>query len=115
MIENRHIITTEQAETMMHYLNEFDKLKVSNKRVEFYYTALTPHDVYVKYTYSNLLEDNSILSTYEIKCIDRLGDVRDCMEQFKSIQEQMKFQEDFIEIILDEKNLKIVKMKDYVV
>ncbi len=106
----KYKITEKQIKKMIEFGKNFSDIpNQKNAEYSFYYTNLTPKDVYVRYNSYFLCEDGSIGSISEIQCIDGNGEMRDCAEQFKTVQEKMLFINDFIELTLDD--MEVVKFK----
>ncbi len=74
----------------------------------FLYNLNTPKDIYVKYTSYGVNGSNSIGSELTILCISEDGKLRDCYEQFSSVNEKMAFASDFIEIELDKQGKMVI-------
>ena len=95
-------ITDKQLQAMQDYLSGFvfvDKQK--RQDLKLFYSALTPNDIYVKYTSYSLLDDNGIESTFKILCIKPDGSNQNCIEQFDNIKQKMEFESNLIEVDLD--------------
>lgn len=107
---SKYKITEKQIRQMIDFGNSFQRHKEQPKKdYTFYYTHLTPKDVYVKYTTYYLHDDGSIGSENVIQCIDSEGVMRDCAEQFKTVKDKMNFMSDFIELTIDD--MEVVKFK----
>jgi hypothetical protein len=101
-MENIAKITNEQIEAMQDYLSGFAFAnKKKREDLKLFYSALTPNDIYVKYTSYGLLPDNGIESIYKILCIKPNGEKKDCLEQFENINQRLEFESNLIEIDLD--------------
>lgn len=99
----KYKITEKQLKKMIEFGESFPKYKVQpKKQYRFYYTNLTPEDVYVSYESYFMEDDGSIGSESHIKCIDSLGIMRDCMEQFESLKDRMNFTSSMIELFIDD-------------
>tara|TARA_R110001592_G_scaffold192794_7_gene439691 strand:+ start:3288 stop:3617 length:330 start_codon:yes stop_codon:yes gene_type:complete len=106
----KYKITEIQLKKMIDFGKSFPQYQVQPKKdYTFYYTHLTPEDVYVKYQSYFLTDDNSFGSEIEIQCINKEGEMRDCMEQFKTYEDKMQFTSDFIELYIDD--LEVVRFK----
>ncbi len=106
----KYKITKKQIKAMIDFGESFPKYDIQPKKdYTFYYTHLTPEDIYVKYQSYFVTDDNSFGSEVEIQCIDKDGKMRDCMEQFETYQDQMQFITDFIELYIDD--LEVVRFK----
>ncbi len=99
----KYRITEKQLKKMIEFGESFPKYKGQpKKQYRFYYTNLTPEDVYVSYESYFMEDDGSIGSESHIKCIDSLGIMRDCMEQFESFKDRMNFTSSMIELFIDD-------------
>ena len=102
--------TPQQIQALLDYLSG-KKFKSGQPKqdIQFLYNPNTPKDIYVKYTNYSLLDDNSISSELEVKCVNPDGSVSNCYEQFTNLAERMAFASDFIEIDIDEKGKMEIK------
>jgi len=101
-MKNTAKITDQQLEAMQNYLSGFvfvDKKK--RQDLKLLYSALTPQDIYVKYTSFELLGDNGIQSTFKILCIKPDGSNQNCVDQFDNINQKMEFESNLVEVDLD--------------
>ena len=101
-MKNNVRITREQIKSMHDHLsgNAFANKK-AKADLKLYYNALTPKDIYVKYTAYSLQPDNGIESIVKVHCIQPNGSISNCADQFENLNQRMEFEYNFIEIDLD--------------
>ena len=101
-MKNNVRITREQIKTMHDHLSgmAFPNKQQKND-LKLYYSALTPKDIYVKYTAYSLQPDNSIDSELKVHCIKPDGSKMNCIDQFDDLRQRMQFETTFVEVDLD--------------
>jgi hypothetical protein len=104
-MKNNVKITREQLKAMYDHISGLafpDKRQ--KKDLKLYYSALTPNDIYVKFTAYSLQPDNSIDSELKVYCIKPNGSKMNCIEQFDDLRQRMQFETSFVEVDLDANN-----------
>ena len=110
MEKTKYKITEAQIRKMIDFGISFDRYENQPvKDYTFYYSHLTPEDIYVKYVSYYMHNDGSIGTDTDIQCIDKEGKMRDCVDQFKTVQEKLYFFNDFVELTIDD--MELVKFK----
>lgn len=99
-----HKVTYEQLEVLKQYLEQVSQQKGDLTKVKFMYTALSPENIYVKYVDFKLLEDNSILSKEEVKCVQKNGVISDCLNNFENLNQRLQFLSELVEVDFDANN-----------
>lgn len=95
-------ITKEQLMKMHQYLSEIKPPNKGQKNdLKFYYSALTPKHIYVRYVSYSLNGDNSINSNINLIRISENGDVLDMLDQLVDFKQILDFQSYLIEVDLD--------------
>ena len=101
-MKNNVRITREQIKAMHDHISGIafaDKRQKND--LKLYYNALTPKDIYVKFTAYSLQPDNSIDSELKVHCIKPNGSISNCADQFENLKQRMEFESNFIEVDLD--------------
>jgi hypothetical protein len=93
----------EQIQAMLDFLNANRQDSSKYEKLKFLYNANTPKDIYAKYVSYELMDDNGIASNLQVVCVHPDGSTSDCYAQFDNLRQQMAFNEDFVEIDLDNK------------
>lgn len=99
-MRNQASITAVQLQSLQQILQNLGDSK-AKRELKFMYTALTPNKVYAKYTSYEVMDDNSILSKEEVKCVDKNGKVSDCLNNFDNLNQKVQFLSELIEISFD--------------